>query len=238
MQGIGCNVADVKRRLPLLPLNKSLRRDNITADFIRFAHPSICMYLRAFFNLSTVHSFIPSQCLETVIVPINKSSNDDISSSGNYSLIAIASVVFKVFEHLILLKLKPLLTTSDDQFGFKRLHGTDMSTFLLKEVVRSYNSKNSLVYSVFLDALKAFDRVNYVMQFCKVMARSVPGCLFRLLHFWYTNQTMMIKWVNCMSDSFTLSKDGSTVGYVQNLRTTFLAPSTVPYQRTVLQFNF
>ena len=29
LQGIGCNVADVKRLLPLLPQNKSLGRDNI-----------------------------------------------------------------------------------------------------------------------------------------------------------------------------------------------------------------
>ena len=43
------------------------------------------------------------------------------------------------------------------------------------------------------------------MLFRKVMARSVPGCLLRLLHLWYTNQTMMIKWGNCMSDSFNVS---------------------------------
>ena len=57
----GCNVADVKRLLPLLPLNKSPGRDNISAEFIRFAHPSICICLSVFFNLRTVHSFIPSQ---------------------------------------------------------------------------------------------------------------------------------------------------------------------------------
>ena len=34
------------------------------------------------------------------------------------------------------------------------------------------------------------------------------------------------------------AKDGSMVRYVQNLRTTYLAPWTVPYQRTVLHFNF
>ena len=110
--------------------------------------------------------------------------------------IAIASVVSKLFEHLILFKLKPLLTTSDNQFGFKPLHGTDMCTFLLKEVVRSYTTKNTPVYSVFVDASKAFDRVNHVMLFHKLKARSVRGCLLRLLHFWYTNQTMMIKWGN------------------------------------------
>ena len=152
-----------------------------------------------------VHSFIPSQCLETVIVPIIKSPTGDISNSGNYRPIAIASVVSTLFEHLILLKLKPLLTTSDNQFGFKPLHGTYMCTFLSKEVVCSYTTKNTPVYSVFLDASKAFDRVNHAMLFRKLMARSVSGCLLRLLHFWYTNQTMMIKWGNCMSDSFNVS---------------------------------
>ena len=97
-----------------------------------------------------MHSFIPSQCLQTVIVPIIKSPTGDISNSGNYRPIAIASVVSKLFEHLILLKLKPLLTTSDNQFGFKPLDGTDMCTFLLKEVVRSYTTKHTPVYSVFL----------------------------------------------------------------------------------------
>ena len=183
MQGIGCNVADVKRLLPLLPLNKSPGRDNISAEFIRFEHPSICVYLNVFFNLCTVHSFIPSQCLETVTVSIIKSPTGDISNSGNYRPIAIASVVFNLFEHLIVLKLKPLLTTSDNQFGFKPLHGTYMCTFLLKEVVRSYATKNTPVYSVFLDALKAFDQVNHAMLFRKLMAQSVPGCLLRLLHF-------------------------------------------------------
>ena len=38
-----------------------------------------------------------------------------------------------------------------------------MCTFILKEVVRSYNTKNTPVYSVFLDASKAFDRVNHAM---------------------------------------------------------------------------
>ena len=205
LQGIGCNVADVKHLLPPLPLNKSPGRDNISAEFIRFAHPSICIYLSVVFNLCTVHSFIPSQCLDTVIVPITKSPTSDISNSVNYRPIAIASVVSKLFEHFILLKLKPLLTTSDNQLGFKSLHGTGMCTFLLKEVVRLYTTKNTPVFSVFLDASKVFDRVNHAMLFRKLMARSVPGCLLRLLHFWYTNQTMMIKWGNCVSDSFNVS---------------------------------
>ena len=38
--------------------------------------------------------------------------------------------------------------------------------------------------------------------------------------------------------SSPVNKDGSTVRYIQNLRITYHAPLIVPYQRTVLQFNF
>ena len=67
--------------------------------------------------------------------------------------------------------------TSDNQFGFKPLHGTDMCTFLLKEVVCLYNTKNNPVYSVFLDAWKGFDRVNHDMLFCKLWPDPYP-CAF------------------------------------------------------------
>ena len=55
------------------------------------------------YNSCTVHSFIPLQCLETVVVPIIKSPTGDISNFENF--IAIVSVVSKLFEHIILLKL-------------------------------------------------------------------------------------------------------------------------------------
>ena len=52
-----------------------------------------------------MHSFIPSQCLETVIVPIIKIPTGDKPISGNYRPIAIALEVSKLFEHHILFKL-------------------------------------------------------------------------------------------------------------------------------------
>ena len=70
------------------------------------------------FNLHIMHSYMPVQCKETVIVPIIKIVNGDISNSGNYKPIAIASVISKLFEHFILSRIKPLLSACDDQFGF------------------------------------------------------------------------------------------------------------------------
>jgi len=45
-----------------------------------------------------------------------------------------------------------LLATTAHQFGFKRKHGTDMCIFFLKQTVSYYVSKDTPVFSAFLDA--------------------------------------------------------------------------------------
>ena len=47
-----------------------------------------------------------------------------------------------------------------------------------------------------------------------------------------------LRYYTCRKRSQEQGWQYGTVRYVRNLRTTYLAPRTVPYQRTVLQFNF
>ena len=52
------------------------------------------------------------------------------------------------------------LIIKDNQFRFKKKHSTDLCIFTVKSVIKCYNLYNSPVYSCFLDASKAYDRVN------------------------------------------------------------------------------
>ena len=67
-----------------------------------------------------------------------------------------------MFEHFIL-QISSFLTTSSNQFGFKRKHSTDQRVFLYKLAVSYYVNLNSPVFRIFLDASKAFDRVNHYL---------------------------------------------------------------------------
>ena len=63
--------------------------------------------------------------IHNVLVPVIKSKTGRIMSKDNYRPIALASIVSKVSESIILNRICCYLDTCPNQFGFKRNHGTD-----------------------------------------------------------------------------------------------------------------
>ena len=70
--------------------------------------------------------------------------------------------------------LEKYMYTHDQQFRFKSQHATDMCTFTVKSVIKHYAMQNSTVYTCFLDAAKAFDRMSHWTLFSKMIKRDVP----------------------------------------------------------------
>ena len=97
------------------------------------------------------------------------------------------------------------LTTSDNQFGFKAKHSTDMCIYVVESVVKYYNHFHSPVYTCFLDASKAFVRINHWTLFSKLIARGVLYPLVRIIMFWYRTQTICVKWGTLCSSYSSVS---------------------------------
>ena len=113
-------------------------------------------------------------------------------SKDNYRPIALASVVSKVAESIIFNRISCYLDTCPNHFGLKRNHGTDQCIYVLKEIIDAYRVMNGSVFTCFLDASKAFDRVNHCILFTKLGNSNA-------------NQQMCIRWGGTYSTFFNVS---------------------------------
>ena len=197
-----CEIIDA---IKSLKDNKSCGLDGIYAEHIKYASGKLIPLLSMCFSGLLVHGFLPSSLMSVMLIPIIKNKCGSISSKDNYRPIALASIVSKLIEIVILNRIDKYLITSDNQFGFKKKHGTDQCVYVLKEVLNVYKSLNSCLSICFLDASKAFDRVNHSVLFSKLSSKGVPGYLLRILVFWYEHQTMCVRWGKVVSEPFTVS---------------------------------
>ena len=99
------------------------------------------------------------------MLPLVKDSAGNIADANNYRPISLTSVVSKLIELTIHNRYESILISCDNQFGFKKNLSTDMRIFSFKQIVHYYVSKSSPVYVCFIDASKAFDRVNHYKLF-------------------------------------------------------------------------
>lgn len=155
-------------------------------------------------NSMFLHGFLPPSLMKTVIVPVIKDKKGIVTDKDNYRPIAVTSVVSKLIELLLLDHMQDHLGTAGNQFGFKQGHGTDMCVFALKETIDYYRQKSSPVYVCFLDASKAFDRINHWCLFSKLIKRGVHRVFVRLLVFWYCSQEFCVRWGNTYSQFFSV----------------------------------
>ena len=188
-----------------LECGKSAGPDRICAEHLKFSNDKISILLALCFTVCLSHGYLPTALIETTIVPIVKNKSGNLSDSNNYRPIALATIVSKILESVILIKCGEYLTSSDNEFGFKSCHSTDLCIYALKEFIEYYKNRRTTVYVTFLEASKAFDRLNYWLMFDKLLKKHVPLFIIKLLCFWYTHQTMFVRWGDTISTQFTVA---------------------------------
>ena len=92
------------------------------------------------------------------------------------------------------------------QFGFKK-NMVCMHAVLLWKKNLFFVSNESTVNKCFLDISKAFDRLNHRPNclFYKLLQRSAPLYLVKILLNWYTKLFSRVRWKSFMSDEFRIA---------------------------------
>ena len=85
----------------------------------------VTVLLSIFYTGAIRHGYLPGDFMKTIIIPLVKNKSGDLSDVNNYRPIALVTVVSNNFENILLELMEPYLSTTDNQFGFKKGHSTD-----------------------------------------------------------------------------------------------------------------
>lgn len=193
---------DVSRAVMRLKRNKAAGLDGISAEAIIYGSDTLINQLCMLLNLCLLHGYLPEGFMASVIVPLVKNKNGDLSCCDNYRAIALSNVISRVFESLLLNLIQTTNPFDNHQFGFKPGHSTTLCANVLKSVIRYYTNRGSHVFASFIDFSKAFDSVNYWLLFSKLLSDGVNCFVVNILAYWYSSQKVIVRWAGCISPPF------------------------------------
>jgi Reverse transcriptase (RNA-dependent DNA polymerase) len=172
---------DVMTVVKELKLNKAAGPDQIRAEHFKYGDSSLNVLLSSLINLMISHSYIPESLLDVKIVPKVKKTGLDPRVKANYRPIALATTMSKILELVLLIRYESNLATTANQFGFKKKVGTELAIYTVKQIIAHFEKHNTPVYACFLDASKAFDKVDLCILLQKLKARKLPSLILIFL---------------------------------------------------------
>ena len=196
---------DVINAIKLLKLDKSDGEKGYFSNHLIYAGNQYFEQLAGLLTTMLSHGYQPEVLCVATIISIPKDYQGSLSDKNNYRGIALSSCIGKLFDLIFLKRNYSELCTSELQFAFKPKLGTTMCTLLLKEVIKYYLDNYSHVYSCFIDATKAFDRVKHDELFLLLIQRHVSSIDTRILWQQYQTQKMRTSWNGSHSVYFTAS---------------------------------
>ena len=108
---IHVTVADIESAIGHLDNNKSCGLDGVYAEHPKFCSRRVIPLLAMCISALFIHGFLPDAMLSVVLVPVIKDTCRKIKDSDNYMAIALASVISKIVEKILLNRMSDVLLT-------------------------------------------------------------------------------------------------------------------------------
>ena len=108
---IHVTVADIESAIGHLDNNKSCGLDGVYAEHLKLCSRRVIPLLAMCISALFIHGFLPDAMLSVVLVPVIKDTCRKIKDSDNYMPIALASVISKIVEKILLNRMSDVLLT-------------------------------------------------------------------------------------------------------------------------------
>ena len=187
---------EIRHHLSKLKNKKASGYDGFVGEFFKCAPSQMVPILNILFNSIFEKGEWPEKWATGLISPVHKKNS--INSPDNYRKITVMPVIGKVLESILNARLafKNIALELDDpcQFGFKQGCRTTDNIFILQSLLENQTRSRQSLWVCFVDFTKAFDYVNRIALYHKLVKQGVNGKLLRLIIDLYDKAKCKVKW--------------------------------------------
>ena len=181
---------------------KSPGYDLITGEILKKLPKKAIIKLTNLINAAFRLKYVPMswKCAEVIMILKPGKPPQDRNS---YRPISLLTVMSKLFEKLLLKRLKPIIDSKkiipDHQFGFREKHSTIDQVHRITDIIEKSLEEKSICSTIFLDVAQAFDKVWHEELKFKLKAL-LPAQYFEILQSYISERYFRIKLENAYSE--------------------------------------
>lgn len=216
---------------------KSPGYDLITGRVLQELTPLAIRLITLLFNAVLRLNYFPDQWKVAQIILIKKpgKASDYVESYRPISLLPILS---KVFEKLLITRLRPLLANviPKHQFGFRQQHSTVEQIHRITDKIGKDFEAKRYCSAVFLDISQAFDKVWHIGLLYK-LKKHLPYQYYELLKSYLQNRKFLVRF-QCEQTKLFVINSGVPQGSVLGPMLYLLYTADMPTSRETLTATF
>ncbi|XP_015753298.1 PREDICTED: uncharacterized protein LOC107333054 [Acropora digitifera] len=181
---------------------KSCGEDGVTPEILKRC--DLDSIILDFCNRALTNRQIPSQWSVLNIIPIPKTG--DLSLGSNYRGISLSSIVAKIYNKMILNRIRPKLDPHlrPNQNGFRAGRTTVSQILALRRIIEGIKEYNLPAVMTFIDFKKAFDMIHRGQMLKILVAYGIPEKLTTAIADAYSNTKAKVIIPDGETDAFQI----------------------------------
>ena len=203
-------IEEIEGAIAKLKRGKSSGPDGILPEHIIYGGSALRRWLKRIFTTIIDLEAVPPSLLNAITVPIYKGKGKNPLLTNNYRGISLTSVIGKLFERILLLRLTPVLEENGIPHHTQTAYQAGIScadpTEVVQEAVKNHIQHGSVVYQCFYDLEKAFDSVEYCVLLDHLYRSGINGKAWRLIRSFYHNLHGQVRIDGQLSKSLSLQR--------------------------------
>ena len=194
---------ETAKAIAAMKANKAAALDcAITAEALQGGGNQMFDVIHAF--CSEVYTTLtpPCQWITNVIIPLPKKG--DLSLMTNYRGISLMSVAAKVYNKILLNRIRPLVDPllRNNQAGFRQGRSCSQQIHILRRIMEGFKEYQLPLTVTFVDFKKAFDSINRSAMFSILPHYGIPGTLVSAIQVLYNNSSSAVMVDGSISETF------------------------------------